>query len=70
MQPKDSKLHRGAQEKRGCISTSKLHKRVHPSIESFTKEKRMHLSRSKASDKMNLLKAVYKWVEAKEKQKG
>jgi hypothetical protein len=41
---------------------------MHPFIRSFTKEKWMQLSRSKASDNMNLLKAVYKWVEAKEKQ--
>ena len=29
MQPNGGKLQRGAQEKRGCISTSKLHKQMH-----------------------------------------
>jgi len=43
---------------------------MHPFIESFTKEQGMHLSRSKASDKMNLLKAIHKRVEAMEKQNG
>jgi len=41
---------------------------MHPSIQSFTKEMQMHLSRSRASDKINPLKAVYRRFEAMEKK--
>jgi len=43
---------------------------MHPFIRSFTKEKEMQLSRRKASDKINLLKAIHKRLKAKEKKNG
>jgi len=43
---------------------------MHPSILSFTKDKRMHLSRSEASNTTDPVKALYKQVEAMEKQNG
>jgi len=43
---------------------------MHPFIQSFTKEKRMYLNRSQASDKINQLKAVYRQVEAEKKKNG
>jgi len=43
---------------------------MHPLFRSFTKEKQMHLSESKAPDETDTLKAVYRRLEAIEKKNG